>query len=113
MALNPGTTRYWDLRTGEEKGGILVGQTFTFQKGSSKKGKRIITAKDDLLQIFEGRGQKDQMEEEEEGLEELAPMAYFRAPGTIKTLDCFDTKIAVGCISGELLHLRAPMLAPL
>ena len=38
------------------------------------------------------------------------PVAFFRAPAPIATLQCAGDKIAVGCQNGEVLHLRATFL---
>ena len=38
------------------------------------------------------------------------PVAFFRAPSAIYTLQCAGDKIAVGCANGEVLYLRAAFL---
>ena len=38
-------------------------------------------------------------------------VALFLAPSKIMVLDCAGDKIAVGCVNGEVLHLRAACLA--
>ena len=37
-------------------------------------------------------------------------VAFFRAPGVVRTLECAGDRIAVGCQNGEMLLLRAPWL---
>jgi hypothetical protein len=40
----------------------------------------------------------------------MAPVAFFRAPAPIQTVDTSGTHIAVGCQNGEVLQLRAAVL---
>ena len=53
-----GTTRYWDVQSGEsweEVKSVLEGSMFTFSKRSSREqkvGKFLITAEGDILRIF-------------------------------------------------------------
>jgi hypothetical protein len=53
-----GTTRYWDVQSGEAKS-VSEGSMFAFSKGSSREqkvGKFLITAEDDILRIFKSQG---------------------------------------------------------
>jgi hypothetical protein len=53
-------------------------------------------------------------EEEEEDKDktdkDTAPVAFFRAPAPIQTVDTSGAHIAVGCQNGEVLQLRAAVL---
>jgi hypothetical protein len=40
----------------------------------------------------------------------MAPVAFFRAPAPIGTVDTSGAHIAVGCQNGEVLQLRAAVL---
>ena len=103
-------TRFWDLQTGEAKS-VVEGSTFAFSKASSgeqKVGKFLITAKGDILRIFaifrsEG-GVTDKADKD------TVPVAFFRAPAPIESVDSSGAHIAVGCQNGEVLQLRAAVL---
>ena len=116
-----GTTRCWDVHSGkakedEDAARVLAGGKFAFAKGSSceqKVGEFLVTAEDDkrpfgkkfrkpddMLRIFKS-AVKDK---------DTAPVAFFRAPGTISTIDTSGAHIAVGCANGEVLALRAAVL---
>ncbi len=102
--LSGGTdgTRYWDVQSGEAKS-VLEGSVFAFSKASSREqkvGKFLITAKGDILLIRHSEGFRVSM----------APVAFFRAPSPIETVDTSGEHIAVGCSNGEVLQLRAVVL---
>ena len=118
-----GTTRYWDVQSGEAKR-VLEGNMFAFSKGNSREqkvGKFLITAEGDILRIFkrpksEG-GVKDKADKDTApaGLKTRRtktphPCAFFRAPAPISTVDTSREHIAVGCQNGEVLQLRAVVL---
>ncbi len=106
-------TRYWDVQSGEAKSVVsfVEGSEFAFSKGSSREqkvGKFLITAEDDILRIFaifksEG-GVTDKADKD------TTPVAFFRAPALIRTVDTSGAHIAVGCQNGEVLQLRAAVL---
>ena len=103
-----GTTRCWDVHSGkakedEDAARVLAGGKFAFAKGNSREqkvGEFLVTAEDDMLRIFKS-AVKDK---------DTAPVAFFRAPGTISTIDTSGAHIAVGCENGEVLALRAAVL---
>jgi WD40 repeat protein len=103
-----GTTRCWDVHSGkakedEDAARVLAGGKFAFAKGSSREqkvGEFLVTAEGDMLRIFKS-AVKDK---------DSAPVAFFRAPGTISTIDTSGAHIAVGCANGEVLALRAAVL---
>ena len=111
-----GTTRYWDVQSGETKEGEageeakrgLEGSMFRFSKRSSREqkvGKFLITAEGDILRIFKSEG--GVKDKEDKG---TAPVAFFRAPAPISTVDTSREHIAVGCQNGEVLQLRTAVL---
>ena len=100
-------TRYWDVQSGEVKI-IFEGSKFAFSKASSREqkvGKFLITAEGDILRIFRSEGGvKDKADKD------TSPVAFFRAPAPIETVDTSGAHIAVGCQNGEVLQLRAAVL---
>jgi hypothetical protein len=104
-----GTTRYWDVQSGEAKW-VLEGSVFAFSKGSSREqkvGKFLITTEGDILRIFKSEGGvKDKADKD------TAPVAFFRAPAPISTVDTSGAHITVGCQNGEVLQLWAAVLCP-
>ncbi len=106
-----GTTRYWDVQSGaagEEAKRVLEGNVFAFSKGSSREhkvGNFLITAKGDILRIFKSEGGVKGKADKD-----TAPVAFFRAPAPISTVDTSAEHIAVGCENGEVLQLRAAVL---
>ena len=115
-ASDDGTTRFWDVESGEEKGQdaqgthgeALAGERFAFSKPSSTEqvvGSFIVTAQDALVRVYEvdeGVADKD---------EKKTTVAFFAAPSVIRSLACAGDKIAVGLQNGGVLHLRAAFLA--
>ena len=111
-----GTTSYWDVQNGETKEGEvgeeasrgLEGKMFAFSKVSSREqkvGKFLITAEGDILRIFKSEGGvKDKADKD------TTPVAFFRAPAPISTVDTSGEHIAVGGQNGEVLLLRAAVL---
>ena len=96
-----GTTRYWDVQSGEAKS-VVEGSMFVFSKRSSREkkvGKFLITAEGDILRIFKSEGGfKDKADKDTE------PVAFFRAPAPISTVDTSGEHIVVGCQNGEVLR---------
>ena len=111
-----GTTRYWDVQSGEAKEGEageeakrgLEGRMFAFSKGSSgeqKVGKFLITTDGDILRIFKSEGGvKDKADKD------TTPVTFFRAPAPISTVDTSGQHIAVGSQNGEVLQQLAAVL---
>ena len=101
-------TRYWDVQSGEAKS-VLEGSKFAFSKASSgeqKVGKFLITAEGDILRIFRSEGGVTDKADKDT----TVPVAFFRAPAPIETVDTSGAHIAVGCQNGEVLQLRAAVL---
>jgi hypothetical protein len=100
-------TRYWDVQSREDKS-VVEGSKFTFSKGSSREqkvGKFLITAEGDILRIFKSDGGVTDKADKD-----TLPVAFFRAPSPIETVDISGAHIAVGCQNGEVLQLRAAVL---
>ena len=100
-------TRYWDVQSGEVKI-IFEGSKFAFSKASSREqkvGKFLITAEGDILRIFKSEGGVTDKADKD-----TAPVAFFRAPAPIETVDTSGAHIAVGCQNGEVLQLLAAFL---
>jgi len=109
-ASNDGTTRFWDVATGAQKE-EMQGEKFTFSKGPSDQqtaGKYVVTKQGDLLLVHLIDTVIASANEKAE--QNKKPVAFFRAPAPIQTLECAGDKIAVGCENGEVLHLRAAFL---
>ena len=103
-------TRYWDVQSGEAKS-VVEGSKFAFSKGSSREqkvGKFLITAEGDILRIFAIFKSDDGVTDKAD--KDTVPVAFFRAPAPIQTVDTSGTHIAVGCQNGEVLQLRAAVL---
>ena len=109
-ASDDGTTRFWDVATGSQKK-EMPGEQFTFSEGPSDEqmaGKYVVTKQGGLMlvhltdtAIFSANEKAEQSKK---------PVAFFRAPAPIETLQCAGDKIAVGCTNGEVLHLRVAFL---
>ena len=119
-ASDDGTTRFWDVESGAEKGQdaqgthgeALAGERFAFTKKSSTEqvvGSFIVTAKGDLVRVYEV--DEDEKKTPVDKDEKKTPVAFFAAPSVIQTLACAGDKIAVGLQNGGVLHLRAAFLA--
>ena len=109
-ASHDGTTRFWDVATGEQKE-EMPGEQFTFSKGPSDKqtvGKYVVTKQGDLLLVHLTDAAIASANENAE--QNKKPVAFFLAPAPIQTLQCAVDRIAVGCQNGEVLHLRAAFL---
>merc|ERR1712166_1739153 len=109
-ASRDGTTRFWDVATGAQKE-EMQGEKFTFSKGPSDQqtaGKYVVTKQGDLLLVHLIDTVIASANEKAE--QNKKPVAFFRAPAPIQTLECAGDKIAVGCKNGEVLHLRAAFL---
>ncbi len=108
-----GTTRHWDVQSGEtreveEVKRVSEDSMFAFSKGRSREqkvGKFLITAEGDILRIFKREdGVKEKVDKD------TAPVAFFRTPAPISTVDTSGEHIVVGCQNGEVLQLRSFIL---
>ena len=91
----------WDVATGARKD--KVAGEFAFTKATS--GRYIVTQKDDLIFVYDTRGGVVNADGKEK-----VPIAFFRAPSSVKSVSCAGDKIAVGCESGAVLTLHAAWL---
>jgi len=109
-ARNDGTMRFWDVATGAQRK-EMPGEQFTFSKGPSDKqmaGNYVVTTQGDLLLVHLTDTAIASANEKSE--QNKKPVAFFRAPAPIATLQCAGDNIVVGCQNGEVLHLRAAFL---
>ena len=101
----------WNIATGEEKTEALGGSKFTLSKGKGDRkqqvGRFLCTAEGDLLLVHLLEAEDD--EDDEKG-GARRPVAFFRAPAPILSLDCQGAEIALGCLGGAVLLLRAAVL---
>ena len=98
----------------------MQGEKFTFTKSPSDQqtaGKYVVTKQGDLLLVHlidTAIASEDEntaiASANEKAEQNKKPVAFFRAPAPIQTLECAGDKIAVGCENGEVLHLRAAFL---
>jgi len=105
-----GTMHFWNVATGAQKK-EMPGEQFTFSKGPSDKqkaGKYVVTKEGDLLLVHLTDTAIASANEKAE--QNKKPVAFFRAPAKIATLQCAGDKIVVGCKNGEVLRLRAAFL---
>ena len=116
-ADSSGKTKVWNIATGEEKTEALAGSKFALSKVSKGKGDRkqqvgrfLCTAEGDLLLIHLLQAEDDEDDEDDEKGGARRPVAFFRAPSPILSLDCQGAEIALGCQSGAVLLLRAAVL---
>ena len=106
-----GKPRFWNIKDGTEAQASVAGGNFTFSKGASMKqevGRHVITVDGDMVLVHDMKIAKGSKEGED--AKDALPVAFFRAPAQINVLDCAGDKIAVGCASGDVLHLRAAFL---
>ncbi len=110
-ADDDGKTKVWNIATGEEKTEALAGSNFALSKGKGDRkqqvGRFLCTAEGDLLLIHLLQAEDD--EDDAKG-GARRPVAFFRAPSPILSLDCQGAEIALGCQSGAVLLLRAAVL---
>jgi hypothetical protein len=115
-----GTTRFWDVESGAEKGQelqgthgeSLEGELFTFSKSSSTKTKQDHEVVVGSFIVNRGGKQGDDLVLlYEVVLDKKTPVAgFFEAPSTVQSLVCAGDKIAVGLQKGDVRILQAAFL---
>ena len=117
-----GSTKFWDLGTGQEKTAEAVPEGFTFPKEGGTEEKRInsyvVAAKGKTLCIFKAADEAEtaeapEVEAAEAEAEETAAVAFFQCASEIQAFDVSELErshIAVGCADGQVLQLRAAVL---
>jgi len=104
-ASDDGPTRFWDVGTSQE----WYAEGFTFFKGTSRicnkmtMGKYVITTKGDFILVHQT--------DTPVFYTVMRPVAFFRAPSLVRTIECTGDNIVAVCQRGEVLHLRAAFLA--
>ena len=118
-----GSTKLWDLETGQEKAeAVPEGFKFPKQGGAQKQrvGDYVVAAKGQTLVILEAP--HDKAETAADGKAETAPkvetaeaeetaaVAFFQCASEIKGFDVAGANVAVGCADGHVLQLFAAVL---
>jgi len=102
------TVRLWDVASGRQVR-QFVGNTFALVKGLSgehKQDRHVITTLNDKLRIYEVGNEQQHAEDGAAA----APVACFKAPPHIASVQCVGATICVGCGGGEVCILSAPFL---
>ena len=108
-ASDDDTVRWWDVASGRLVR-QLAGNDFALVEGLSgehTKKRHVITALGDTLRIHEIGNEQQHVED---GVA-AAPVACFKAPGEIISVQCVGATICVGCYGGAVCILSAPFLA--
>ena len=116
------TVRFWDVASGRQVG-QLAGERFALVKGLAgehKRDRHVITALNDTLRIYK-IGNEQQHAEDGAAAAPVAsygvlqgaatPMACFKAPQAIWSVQCVGATICVRCDRGAVCILSAPFLA--
>ena len=105
-----GTKLVCNVTMGEEKTEALPGSKVALSNHTGREqqaGRFMCSVNGDLLLIhaIEDGGAAG-------GADKAArvPVAFFKAPSPINVLDCSGAAIVLGCMSGEVLQLRAAVL---
>jgi hypothetical protein len=104
------SVRFFDVASGRQVR-QLVGYRFAWVEGLSDEHRRdrhVITTSRDTLRIYEVG---DEQQHAEGGVA-VAPVACFKAPQVIYSVQCSGATICVGCGRGAVCILSAPFLAP-
>ena len=98
-----GSIKVWDVSTGASRD-EADGDHFDFCKAGTERrvGCFLIKADGELVLVHDVV---------DDSREKKTTVAFFRAPSPVSAIDCAGENIAVGCISGAVLHLRAAWLA--
>ena len=116
-----GSTKLWDLETGQEKA-EAVPEGFTLPKEGGAKEQKInsyvVAAKGKTLCIFKAADEAEtaeapKVEAAEAEAEETAAVAFFQCASEIQAFDVSELErshITVGCADGQVLLLRAAVL---
>ena len=103
------TVCVWDIASGRRVR-KLAGNMFAFVEGppqEHKRGRHVLTASDDMLLIYE----VEKAQPHPGGGEGAAPVACFKAPQRIASVQCRGTAICVVCKGGAVCGLSALFLA--
>ena len=110
-----GSTKLWDLETGQEKAeAVPEGFKFPKQGGAQKQrvGDYVVAAKGQTLVIH--KAPEDKAETAADGSDGKAgtetPVAFFQCASEIAAFDVAGANVAVGCADGQVLQLFAAVL---
>ena len=108
-SVDGSTVLLWDLASGRRVC-KLEGHAFALVGGLSdqqERGRHVLTARGNTLLLYEcGKEQQHR----EDGAA-AAPVACFKAPMDIISLQCHGAAICVGCYNGAVCVLSVPSLA--
>jgi len=102
------SVRVWDVASGRQVR-QFDGDRFALVEGLSGESttdRHIITALGEMLQIYEIGNEQQHAED---GVAAV-PVACFKAPQEIASVQCFGAAICVGCRGGAVCILSAPFL---
>jgi len=104
------TVRWWDIASGRQVR-QLAGDEFALVEGlfgEHKRDRHVITTIHDTLRIY---GVAEEEQQHAEGGVAAAPVACFKAPQDIISVQCVGATICVWCEDGAVCLLSAPFLA--
>ena len=114
-----GSTKFWDLGTGQETAeAVPEGFTFPKQGGAQKQrvGGYVVAAKGQTLVIHkapEDKASEDKAETAADGKAGTeTPVAFFQCASKIAAFDVAGANVAVACADGQVLQLFAAVLQP-
>jgi len=99
--------RFWDVASGTQVRQVAASE-FAFDERPSdvdRTNRHVVTTQGGMLLITA----LPPSEGEQQGT--AAPVACFKAPGTILSARRHGSTICVGCYGGEVLFLQAPFLS--
>jgi len=108
-ASDDNTVRVWDVASGRQVR-QLAGNQFALVEGLSVEhttDRHVITALGNTLRMYECA---EKQQHAEDGAVE-APVACFKAPKEIASVQCVGATICVGCFGGAVCIVSAPFLA--
>ena len=112
-----GSTKFWDLGTGQETAEAAPAGFTLPKEGGAKEQKinsYVVAAKGRTLVIHkapEDKAPEDKVETAADGKAGTeTPVAFFQCASNIAAFDVAGANVAVGCAGGQVLQLRAAVL---
>ena len=112
-----GSTKFWDLGTGQETAEAAPAGFTLPKEGGAKEQKinsYVVAAKGQTLVIHKAPEDKAPEDKAETAADGKAgserPVAFFQCASEIAALDVAGANVAVGCADGQVLQLRAVVL---
>ena len=103
------SVRLWDVASGRQVH-QLAGDRFALVEGLSGEhttDRHVLTTHGDTLRIYECA---EKQQHAGDGAA-AAPVAFFKAPQRVSSVQCVGATICVGCFGGAVCILSAPFLA--